>query len=85
VVSLKIEGKICEIEIINNKAWHNLTDAKCRWCSDRLDGTGSNREPLGKNESDANPPEGDTKPPGPGALIHEICCSAAQLQKICSD
>ena len=28
------------------------------------------------NESDANPQEGDTKPPG--AIIHEVCCLAAQ-------
>ena len=46
------------IEIINNKARHNLIDAKCRWCSDRLDGAGSFWELLG-----ANQPEGDTNPP----------------------
>ena len=48
---------------MNNKARHNLIDAKCRWRSDRLDGC----EFLGtawSNESDANPPEGDTKQPG---------------------
>ena len=28
----------CAIEIINNKARHNLIDAKCRWHLDRLDG-----------------------------------------------
>ena len=64
------------IEIMNNKARHNLIDAKCRWHSDRLD-----KEVLlcscpwarwrcefqgtaWSNKSDANPPEGDTKPPG---------------------
>ena len=29
---------ILPIEIISNKAKHNLMDAKCRWRSDRLDG-----------------------------------------------
>ena len=27
------------------------------------------------NENDANPPEGDTKPPG--GITHEVCCLAA--------
>ena len=36
------------IEMINNKARHNLINAKCRWLSDRLDGAGSFREPLGQ-------------------------------------
>ena len=36
------------IEIINNKARHNLIDAKCRWRSDWLDGAGSFWEPLGQ-------------------------------------
>ena len=35
------------IEIINNKARHNLIDAKCRWRSDWLDSTGRFRESLG--------------------------------------
>ena len=34
------------IEIINNKARHNLIDAKFRRRSDRLDGAGSFWEPL---------------------------------------
>ena len=38
------------IEIINNKARHNLIDAKCRWHSDRLDGAGNFREPLGQTK-----------------------------------
>ena len=29
-----------------NKARHYLIDAKCRWCSDRLDGAVSFRETL---------------------------------------
>ena len=40
-------------------------DAKCRGRSNWLDGAVSFREPLGQNESDANPPGGDSKPPGP--------------------
>ena len=40
------------IEIINNKARHNLMDAKCRWRSDRLDETVSFKEKLeGKGEA----------------------------------
>ena len=58
------------IEIINNKARHNLIDAKCRWRSDQLDGAGSFLGTPWSNESDANPP---------GAITHEICCLAAQL------
>ena len=46
------------IEIVNNKARHNLIDAKCRWHSDWLDGT------AWSNKSNANPLEGDTNPPG---------------------
>ena len=38
------------IEIINNKARHNLIDAKCRWCYDWLDGAGSFWEPLGQTK-----------------------------------
>ena len=36
------------IEIINNKARHNLINAKPRWRSDRLDGAVSFWEPLGQ-------------------------------------
>ena len=53
-------NNLLNIEIINNKARHNLMDAKCRWRSDWLDGGMS----LRSNKSDANPPGGDTKPPG---------------------
>ena len=38
------------IDIINNKARHNLIDAKCRWHSDRLDGAGRFWEPLGQTK-----------------------------------
>ena len=36
----------CAIEVINNKARHNLIDAKCRWHLDRLDGSVNFWEPL---------------------------------------
>jgi hypothetical protein len=42
-----VAGGLAYIEI-NNKARHNLINAKCRWRSDRLDGAGSFREPLGQ-------------------------------------
>ena len=38
------------IEIINNKARHNLMDAKSRWQFDQLDGAVSFREPLGQTK-----------------------------------
>ena len=43
-------------------ARHNLMDAKCRWRSDRIDGTNFQGTPW-SNQSDANLPGGDTKPP----------------------
>ena len=50
---------------MNNKARHNLIDAKCRWHSDWLDGAVSFVELLGQTKvTNLNPPEGDTKPPG---------------------
>ena len=47
---------LTSFEIINNKARHNLIDAKCRGRSDWLNGT------AWSNKSDANLSEGDTKP-----------------------
>ena len=38
--------KILRIEIMINKARHNMIDAKCRWRSNRLDGAVSLRKPL---------------------------------------
>ena len=38
------------IEIINNKARHNLIDANCSWCSDPLDGAKSFGKPLGQTK-----------------------------------
>ena len=61
--------KTGSIEIINNKARHNLIDVKCRWRSDRLEFLGT----AWSNKSDAKPP---------GAITHEVCCLAAQLEGI---
>ena len=68
------------IEIINNKARHNLMDAKCRWCSDRLDGAVSFREPLGQTKV-MQIRQGETLN-HPGAITHEVCCLAAQYSPI---
>ena len=52
------------IELLNNKdsdilqlklyhiqeAWHSFIDAKCRWHSNQLDGTASDKEPLGQRK-----------------------------------
>ena len=68
------------IEIINNKARHNLIDAKCRWRSDLLDGAGSFREPLGQTkmmqirQRETQIHQRET--------THKICCLAAQLPKL---
>ena len=43
-------GALVPIEIINNKARHNLIDAKFRRRSDRLDGAGSFWEPFGETK-----------------------------------
>ena len=62
--------------MINNKAWHNLIDAKCRWRSDRLDGAGSFLGPLGQKkvkqicQREIQICQRET--------THEICCLAAQ-------
>ena len=53
-----------------HEAWHNLIDAKCRWRSNRLDGAGSNREPLGQRKEMKILQV---------AIDHEICCYTAQL------
>ena len=57
------------------EAWHSFIDAKCRWRSDWLDGTGSNREPLGQRKE---------MKIHQGAITHKICCLAAQQQKVFS-
>ena len=63
------------IEIINNKARHNLINAKCRWRSDRLDGTGSFREPLGQMKV-MQIHQGETL--NHQGITHKFCCLAAQ-------
>ena len=52
-------------------------DAKCRWHSDRLDGTVSFREPLGQTKV-MQICQGETLN-HQGAITHEVCCLAAQL------
>jgi hypothetical protein len=64
------------IEIMNNKARHNMMDAKCRWRSDQLDGTVSFTEPLGQTKV-IQICQGETLN-HQGALTHEVCCLAAQ-------
>jgi hypothetical protein len=64
------------IEIINNKARHNLMDAKCRWRFDRLDGAVSFREPLGQTKV-MQIRQRETLNHH-GAITHEVCCLAAQ-------
>ena len=62
--------------MINNKVRHNLVNAKCRWPSNRLDGAGSFREPLGQmkviqiRQRETKIHQRET--------THEICCLAAQ-------
>ena len=67
------------IEIINNKARHNLVNAKCRLGSDRLDGAVSFREPLGQTKV-MQICQGETLN-HQGAITHEVCCLAAQFLK----
>ena len=64
------------IEMINNKARHNLIDAKCRWLSDRLDGTGSFLELLGQTKV-MQIRQGETQI-HQGAITHKVCCLSAQ-------
>ena len=54
-------------------------DAKCRWHSHRLDGAVSFREPLGQTKV-MQIRQGETLN-HQGAITHEVCCLAAQLQK----
>ena len=77
---LAVFNKSKPIEIIKNKARHNLVDAKCRWRSDRLDGAGNFREPLGQTKV-MQVRQGETLN-HQGAITHEVCCLAAQLQHI---
>ena len=64
------------IELINNKARHNLINAKCRWLSDRLDGAGSFWEKLGQTQV-MQFRQMET-PNQQGAITHEIFCLSCQ-------
>ena len=63
------------IEIINNKARHNLMDAKCK-CFDGLDGAVSFRETFGETKV-MQIRQGETLN-YQGAITYEVCCLAAQ-------
>ena len=64
---------------MNNKARHNLIDAKYRWRSDQLDGAGSNREPLGQTKVMQIHLHQRETLNHQGAITHEVCCLAAQF------
>ena len=70
------------IEMINNKARHNLMDANCKWRSDWLGGSVSFREPLGQTKV-MQIRQGEMLN-HQGAIAHEVCCLAAQLSKRCT-
>ena len=52
-------------------------DAKCRWCSNQLDGAVRFREPLGQMKV-MQTSQGETLN-HQGAITHEDCCIAATL------
>ena len=54
---------------MNNKARHNLIDAKCRWRSDQLGGAGRFWEPLGQTQ---------VMQIRQGAITHDFCCLSCQ-------
>ena len=66
-----------QIEILNNKAMHNLINEKCRWRSDWLDGAGSFWEPLGQTHV-MQIRKGET-PNHQRAITHDFCCLSCQL------
>ena len=72
-----VSGKYL-IEIINNKARHNLIDTKCRCRSDRLDGPASFREPLGQTKV-MHIRQGGGTLNHQGVIIYKVCCFAAQF------
>jgi hypothetical protein len=64
--------RVAIIEIINNKARHNLIDAKCRWHSD---GAASFRELLGQTKvMQIHQREAQNYQE---VITHEVCCLAA--------
>ena len=66
------------IEIINNKARHNVIDAKCRRRSDQLDGAGSFWEPLGQTQV-MQIRQGETPNPQ-GAKTHDFSSLSCQYR-----
>ena len=62
---------------MNNKARHNLTDAKCRWCSNRPNGAGSFWEPLGQTQV-MQIHQWETLN-HQGVITHDFCCVSCQL------
>ena len=70
------------IEMINNKARHNLMDANCKWRSDWLGGSVSFREPLGQTKV-MQIRQGEMLN-HQGAIALEVCCLAAQMSKRCT-
>ena len=78
-LTISIQNRNNNIEIINNKAGHNLINAKCRWHSDWLDVTGSFRELLGQTKV-MQIRQRETQN-HQGAITHEVCCLAAQWVK----
>ena len=66
-----------ENEMINNKARHNLINAKSRWHSDWLNGAGIFWELLGQTQ-ELQIRQRET-PSHQGAITHEICCLSCQL------
>ena len=61
---------------MNNKARHNLINAKCRWRSNWLDGAVSFTEPLGQTKV-MQIRQGETQN-HQGAITHEVCCLLSQ-------
>ena len=68
--------KVNSIEIMSNKARHNLTDAKCRLCSERLELAVSFRELLGQTKV-MQIRQRETQN-HQRAITHEVCCLLSQ-------
>ena len=66
--------------MINNKARHNLIDAKCRWHLDRLDGPVNFWEPLSQTKV-MQIRQGETLS-HQGTINHEVCYLADQFRTI---
>ena len=79
-VSLHCSWATQLIEIINNKARHNLINVKCRWRPIWLDGSVSFREPLGQTKV-MQIRQGEALN-HQGAITHEVCRLAAQTSSV---